>query len=206
MAPASTASPSWPSAGEGDFVVPAARRALARLRPGEIDRAAGLLKAVEVNTASLEICRARLQEVFGEFGWGTAATGEVLDQWLVQADFLTTPLAGYFTHIVGNPPYIRLEALPKELLKLYRSRWRSLYDRADLYVAFIERSLGLLAPQGRLGFISEFLIRQENGLAHFRQIDTPHSPTTRRSFRPMGAAHTSPRQRLGNTPCDTRAF
>jgi hypothetical protein len=53
---------------------------------------------------------------------------------------------------------------------------------------------------------SEFLIRQENGLAHFRQIDTPHSPTTRRSFRPMGAAHTSPRQRLGNTPCDTRAF
>ena len=142
-----------PSAGEGDFVVPAARRALARLRPGEIDRAAGLLKAVEVNTASLEICRARLQEVFREFGWGTAATGEVLDQWLVQADFLTTPLAGDFTHIVGNPPYIRLEALPKELLKLYRSRWRSLYDRADLYVAFIERSLGLLAPQGRLGFI-----------------------------------------------------
>jgi hypothetical protein len=53
---------------------------------------------------------------------------------------------------------------------------------------------------------SEFLIRQENGLAHFRQIDTPHGPTTRRSFRPMGAAHTSPRQRLGNTPCDTRAF
>lgn len=46
-----------------------------------------------------------------------------------------------------------MEHLPKALLNLYRTRWRSLYDRADLYVAFIERSLDLLAPEGRLGFI-----------------------------------------------------
>jgi hypothetical protein len=46
-----------------------------------------------------------------------------------------------------------LESLPKELLSLYRARWRSLFDRADLYVAFIERALGLLTPEGRVGFI-----------------------------------------------------
>ena len=46
-----------------------------------------------------------------------------------------------------------MEKLPKELLKAYRSRWRSLFDRADLYVAFIEKSLGLLREDGRLGFI-----------------------------------------------------
>ena len=142
-----------PSAGEGDFLVPAARRVLTRLRPGEIGPAGKLIRAVEVNTASLATCRTRLQEVFREFGWGVPAARAVLDHWLVQADFLTTPLAGTFTHIVGNPPYLRLEALPKSLLKLYRSRWRSLYDRADLYVAFIERSLGLLSPEGKLGFI-----------------------------------------------------
>ncbi|NBO66412.1 MAG: modification methylase PaeR7I [Acidobacteria bacterium] len=46
-----------------------------------------------------------------------------------------------------------MEKLPKDLLKAYRARWRSLFDRADLYVAFIEKSLGLLRPDGRLGFI-----------------------------------------------------
>ena len=142
-----------PSAGEGDFVVPAARRALAEFRPGEIGPVAALIKAVEVNSASLATCRARLEEVFRDYGWGRVATAEVLDEWLVQADFLTVPIAGKFTHVVGNPPYLRLEALPKSLLKLYRSRWKSLYDRADLYVAFIERSLGLLSDEGKLGFI-----------------------------------------------------
>jgi len=63
------------------------------------------------------------------------------------------PLAADFTHVVGNPPYLRLENLPKDLLQLYRSQWASLFDRADLYVAFIEKSLGLLRHEGRLGFI-----------------------------------------------------
>ena len=35
----------------------------------------------------------------------------------------------------------------------YRRRFRTIYDRADIYVPFIERSLSLLAPGGQLGFI-----------------------------------------------------
>jgi hypothetical protein len=38
-------------------------------------------------------------------------------------------------------------------LAAYRERYQTLYDRADLYIPFIERSLGLLAPSGCLGFI-----------------------------------------------------
>ncbi|EQD44768.1 modification methylase, partial [mine drainage metagenome] len=34
-----------------------------------------------------------------------------------------------------------------------RRRYSTLYDRADLYIPFIERSLTSLAPAGRLGFI-----------------------------------------------------
>jgi hypothetical protein len=51
--------------------------------------------------------------------------------------------------------------------------------------------------------VSEILIRRETGLAYFRQIDMK---TYRRSLRPKGAAHTSPRQRLGSPSCDTHAF
>ncbi len=35
----------------------------------------------------------------------------------------------------------------------YRARYKTIYDRADIYVPFIERSLSLLAPSGVLGFI-----------------------------------------------------
>ena len=38
-------------------------------------------------------------------------------------------------------------------MKLYRQRYLTMYDRADLYVPFYERGLSLLAEGGRLGFI-----------------------------------------------------
>lgn len=35
----------------------------------------------------------------------------------------------------------------------YRQRYKTTYDRADIYVPFIERSLALLGKGGKLGFI-----------------------------------------------------
>ncbi len=35
----------------------------------------------------------------------------------------------------------------------YRKRYFTIYDRADIYVPFIELSLRLLAETGKLGFI-----------------------------------------------------
>ena len=40
-----------------------------------------------------------------------------------------------------------------ELLQVYRSKYKTIYDRADLYVPFIERCLGLLTNNGQLSFI-----------------------------------------------------
>lgn len=142
-----------PSAGEGDFLLPAAERLLSQVKPGDTLRILPCIRAVEVNTSALAACRKRLVDLFRRQGWRAPQIRSVLDAWLLHADFLTVPLEEGFTHIVGNPPYVRLENLPKELLQLYRARWTSLFDRADLYVAFIERSLDLLAPEGKLGFI-----------------------------------------------------
>ncbi len=141
-----------PSCGEGDFLLPAVRRLLHQTTPNDV-RIARCILAVEVNRAALDHCRERLTDLFRESSWNLRATDTVLDQWLVHADFLTLPLRADFTHVVGNPPYIRLEDLPKTLLAIYRASWTSLFDRADLYVAFIEKSLGLLCEGGRLGFI-----------------------------------------------------
>lgn len=141
-----------PSAGEGDFLVPAVDRLISRVAPGTM-AIRDCVRAVEVNRAALKVCRDRLADLFFGRGWSARAADSLLESWLLHEDFLSVPLNADFTHIVGNPPYLRLEKLPKDLLKAYRSRWRSLFDRADLYVAFIEKSLGLLREDGRLGFI-----------------------------------------------------
>jgi hypothetical protein len=70
-----------------------------------------------------------------------------------QGDFLLLPLEPNFTHVIGNPPYIRQELIPDVLIAEYRRRFKTIYDRADIYVPVIEQSLSLLAPGGRLGFI-----------------------------------------------------
>jgi hypothetical protein len=75
------------------------------------------------------------------------------DRWLVQGDFLLAPLEGKFDFVVGNPPYVRQELIPAPLLAEYRGRYQTMYDRADIYIPFIERSLSVLANGGNLGFI-----------------------------------------------------
>ena len=74
-------------------------------------------------------------------------------RWIVQGDFLLASIPARFDIIVGNPPYIRIEQLNPQLQAEYRNRYTSLFDRADLYVAFIERSLDLLTQDGILSFI-----------------------------------------------------
>jgi hypothetical protein len=71
----------------------------------------------------------------------------------VPGDFLLAPLDGQFDFAVGNPPYVRQELIPASLLAEYRRRYPTMYDRADLYIPFIERSLSALSKGGSLGFI-----------------------------------------------------
>lgn len=74
-----------------------------------------------------------------------------------QADFLA-PIddldLGTFTHIIGNPPYVPIEGLDDDEKSAYRSRFDTAVGRFDLYLLFFERALDLLAPDGRLVFIT----------------------------------------------------
>jgi hypothetical protein len=78
---------------------------------------------------------------------------ELADSWLIPGDFLLAQLPSSFDFVVGNPPYVRQELIPAALLQEYRRRFLTIYDRADLYVPFIERSLRLLVKGGKLGLI-----------------------------------------------------
>jgi hypothetical protein len=86
-------------------------------------------------------------------GISASVASELADQWLIQGDFLLEKQNSRFDFVVGNPPYVRQELIPAPLLAEYRRRYQTMYDRADLYIPFIERSLSLLTEGGMLGFI-----------------------------------------------------
>ncbi len=65
--------------------------------------------------------------------------------------------AGGFDAVIGNPPYIRIQAMkeyaPQEV-EFYKQRYAAASKgNYDIYVVFVEKGLGLLRPEGRLGYI-----------------------------------------------------
>jgi type I restriction-modification system DNA methylase subunit len=74
-----------------------------------------------------------------------------------QAEFPEILKAGGFDAVIGNPPYIRIQALkewvPKEV-EFYKEAYQSAQKgNYDIYVVFVEKGLQLLNKNGRLGFI-----------------------------------------------------
>lgn len=148
-----------PACGRGDFFLPALDRLLAAYRsqggtPADAGRElAPALCAVEIHSQSLARTAEQAAERLRGFGMSARTIRALITAWLRCDDFLLAQLPESFDFVVGNPPYVRIERVPPPLLAEYRRRYRTLYDRADLYVAFYERGLELLAAEGRLGFI-----------------------------------------------------
>lgn len=61
---------------------------------------------------------------------------------------------GGFDVVVGNPPYVRIQTLPRDEAGYYRARYESAFGSFDIYVLFLEKAIQLLKPGGRLGFIT----------------------------------------------------
>lgn len=147
-----------PSFGEGDFLLIVIERLLASWqRHGRARDAFNTLKvsirAVEVHQSSFEHTREKIVAMLRDAGISAKDAGRLADGWLICGDFLLTPLSGPFDYVVGNPPYVRQELIPDALITAYRERYDTIFDRADLYIPFIERSLTLLSKDGALGFI-----------------------------------------------------
>jgi hypothetical protein len=147
-----------PSFGDGDFLIPVVERLLEShrkhsKRPSDITDLLPAIRAVELHRATFSTTHARLKELLVGNDFSDQHARTLLDQWLSQGDFLLEPIKEKFAYIVGNPPYVRQELIPDALIAEYRSRFTTIYDRADLYVPFIERSLSLLTKGGTLGFI-----------------------------------------------------
>ena len=147
-----------PSFGGGDFLLPIVGRLLTVWRSVRSTRSAmddlgDAIRAVELHRETFQATRAAVIATLKREGLSGETAESLCGRWLLQGDFLLAPLEGSFDFVVGNPPYVRQELIPEPLLAEYRDRYCTIYDRADLYIPFIERSLTLLTEGGCLGFI-----------------------------------------------------
>jgi hypothetical protein len=149
-----------PSFGGGEFLRSAVTRLITAWRsyaPGEADivsALSGAIVGVELHQGTFQATRRDLISHLTTLAVESSVAESLVDSWLVQGDFLRADwtCAG-FDFVVGNPPYVRQERIPTVLLQEYRRRYATMFDRADLYVPFIERGLSLLTRGGRLAFI-----------------------------------------------------
>lgn len=147
-----------PSFGGGDFLLPIIKRLLsawraARPNGSALDELADAIRAVELHHDTFRSTRTAVVDFLKREGMAANTATALAGRWLSQGDFLLTVLEGEFDFVVGNPPYVRQELIPAPLLVEYRSRYPTMYDRADIYIPFIERSLSVLSQDGNLGFI-----------------------------------------------------
>ena len=144
-----------PSCGHGAFLIPAVVRLLdsAKREGRSVASLEKSVLAVDIDAAHVEKTKQALRKVLLHHEVSKPVRERLVEAWVKEDDFLLTPLDGQFDVVVGNPPYIRIEQLSETLQAEYRRRYRTLYDRADIYVAFIERGLTLLSKAGALSFI-----------------------------------------------------
>lgn len=145
-----------PSCGTGAFLIPVIDRLIASCDLHDRDPLAtgGAIHALDLLAANTELARKAAALRLRESGLAEREAEELASSWISTGDFLLTQHCRESADfVVGNPPYIRLESVPRPVMQAYRDTCRTMRGRSDIYVGFIERGLDLLKPRGELGFI-----------------------------------------------------
>lgn len=147
-----------PAAGDGAFIVEAGVRLIRSYRRLGIALTAKVLKnrilGFELHGGEVAKARERVERVLCEVGVHHRTASACAKAWIVEADFLLADLTvEAFTHVVGNPPYIRWSKIPPTLKSAYDRHLPGDIVGGDLFLPFLHRSLELLLPGGRCGML-----------------------------------------------------
>lgn len=145
-----------PACGDGAFLGPMVERLSrsCRRHGRQIGEAAGAIRACDLQPAHVAQSRRVAEERLLADRWGIGDARELVSGWVAREDFLLGPReVGTADFVIGNPPYIRLEAVPAARSRAYRRVCRTMAGRSDVYVGFFEVGLNALRPSGALGFI-----------------------------------------------------
>ena len=145
-----------PSCGTGAFLVPIVERLVASSKQHARDprSLAASVRAFDLLDANAERARKAVSFVLHNAGVSRDEAEALSREWVTTGDFLLHDHAlAAADVVVGNPPYVRLESVPRAVMDAYRRLCSTMRGRSDLYVGFLERGLELLKPDGVLGYI-----------------------------------------------------
>lgn len=145
-----------PSCGDGAFLIPIVDRLIAssEVHGHNLQDLGANLRAFDLLEENVQRSRKAVEVRLLDAGLAPRGATELAATWVTRRDFLLAELTSATAdYVVGNPPYLRLEAVPRAVMEAYRRACPTMRGRSDTYVGFIERGLRLLRDGGRLSFI-----------------------------------------------------
>ena len=163
-----------PACGDGAFLTAVARRILSNLPRPDALTALRRLTGYDIDRRALALCRAQLDAILSDrypdarIDWNLHERN-AFDRASFHGD------AGRFTHIVGNPPYVRVQHLENAGRQRIAGQWNITRGATDLYLVFYELGLDLLRSGGTLGYITpSSWLRSDSGAALRRLLAQSH--------------------------------
>ena len=145
-----------PAAGDGAFVTLAARRLVRSMRARHVlldfDSLVDRILAHEIHPGVASVLRARVSVSLSDEGVSPSVALRLATAWCRTGDFLDDDRSIGFTHVAGNPPFLRGGG-----------------SAADICVRFAERSFRALAPGGWLALIAPLSMASATGAAGLRR-------------------------------------
>lgn len=135
-----------PSFGHGDFLIEIQNRLIQSAKKFNFDASEIMSKNIygcEIDKTKYDKCIYTLRLGMPNF----------IPLNLKTEDFLFSLWDTQFDFIIGNPPYIRYENIPREIRNIYKNKFYTFHYRCDLYVLFYEHCLRNLSINGRHCFI-----------------------------------------------------
>jgi hypothetical protein len=145
-----------PACGSGAFLLPMIERLVdsARLHGRDLEDASTSIGAVDLIPHNVALSQAAVRDALNALDVPVELAAELALAWIRTGDFLLDPPVEHSADfVVGNPPYVRLEAVARERSDAYRLACKTMGGRADVYIGFYEHGLRALREDATLGFI-----------------------------------------------------
>ena len=158
-----------PACGDGAFLTAVARRILSQLPRADALRTLCRLTGYDIDRQALAQCRARLDAILHDHYLDACVDWNLCERNAFdRASFHGD--AGRFTHVVGNPPYVRVQHLEQTGRQRIAGQWNIIRGATDLYLVFYELALDLLSSGGTLGYITPSSWMRSDSGAALRQL------------------------------------
>ena len=142
-----------PACGDGAFLLAVADHLLSWLAKPIALSALGRMAGYDIDEDALSACRANLSNLLSRRCPGASVDWNLVRRdGTERAEFAAD--RGRFTHVVGNPPFVRVQRLTPDMRTRLAEQWTVTAGNTDLYLVFFELGLDLLRDGGTMAYIA----------------------------------------------------